>query len=79
MEIFKASSCGGEVIPSIKIIISKEIPKDMTPEKLMKFFSEQGKMIVDCFYKSLPGGTLDSVFCELMERKRSSLIVKQPF
>ena len=79
MKLFKASACGGETIPSVKIIINTEISEDLSPGELMSFFSEQGKALVNLFYQSLPGGTIDAIFCELMERKRSSLIVKTPF
>lgn len=39
-------------------------------------FSAQAKIVVDALCASLPGGTLNAILCQMLERHRSLLIVR---
>jgi len=76
IDIHKAQSIDGKEIPNINISIMKEIPKNYQQiEDLQKFFDIEGKKICDTLFESLPGGTIDALFLEMMKRKQSKLTI----
>ena len=43
--------------------------------ELRDFYLEEAKNLVDVLFKVLPGGTIDAILCELLERKRCLLSI----
>lgn len=55
-----------------------DIPLDEDyPAKHREFFEEQGKVIADALFGHLPGGTVDQLICEMLQRRAS--LFRVPF
>ena len=76
--VYKAMPLFPEGIPDLELKATEYIPAgsigDEGSQKV--WFSDQAKSIADALYASLPGGTLDALLVELLDRKRSLLRVK---
>ncbi len=73
IELFRAGGIGDNLVPKCQINIGDEISDDIGPDKARDLYTEQGKLLADALFGSLPGGTIDALFCEIMDRKRSLL------
>lgn len=74
--IFKAQSIiKGEPIDSQLISIETTIPDEMTLDGARTVFAEEAKMLADALFSCLPGGTLDVLLIEMLERKRSLFVI----
>ena len=82
--IYKAQPIGDQIIADLNICAIESVPEQLLPANkpmsewkpvLIEFYDAQGKVIADSLFSSLPGGTLDALLCEMLERKRSLLLV----
>jgi len=73
IDLFRAGSVGGHHAPVCRIEIEEEISDNMNLKEARDLYTEQGKLLADALFGSLPGGTIDALFCEIMDRKRSLL------
>ena len=71
----RAGSVGDHHAPRCIIQIVEEISDKMDLEEARDLYKEQGKLLADVLFGSLPGGTIDALFCEIMDRKRSLLSI----
>jgi len=77
----KAESLPHQEIEDVQIVIessdaisfNSDVNVDLNTAR--EFFKTQGRQLADVLYKSLPGGTLDQLLCELMTRRASLFIV----
>jgi hypothetical protein len=80
--IYKAQPIGDQVIPDLDIRATDTLPEQpffpsSTWEKHWRdIYAAQAGAIADALYASLPGGTLDALLVEMLDRKRSILKVK---
>lgn len=74
--VYKAQQTTEVTIPNMSITATEELPHDTGLAAPRIRFYEQAKLISDALYDSLPGGTLDALLVELLDRKRSLLRVK---
>jgi len=77
MKVFlsKAEAMGEVPVEKCCIEISGDIPVCDKAWKLHKFYRQQAETLCDALQATLPGGTVDSLLAELMERKASQLRV----
>ena len=75
-EIIKAGSVGQEVPPDTTIVIAGEPDERKTLRESKIFYGMQARKIADALYESLPGGTLDHLVAEMMQRQASLLMVR---
>lgn len=78
IDIFCAQPTGGQVIPTVNIRIAEPIPEIPVDEsstiylrKHRDMYTCQAKMLSRALCHSLPGGTLDALLVDLLDRKRS--------
>jgi len=84
IKIYKAQPIEDKKAESINIIIDKEIPniEDMALDGRFsynvarKIYKNQGEMIGNALYNSLPGGTIDELLIFLLEKKASFFKVR---
>ncbi len=57
------------------LLISKEIPECMRHEEMREFYAKEAKLIADVLWECLPGGTVDALLVEMLDRKRTLLKV----
>jgi hypothetical protein len=58
-------------LPDRALLVCKRFPNDMTSEQLRNNHTEDAKAIADLLWKALPGGTIDALLVEMLDRKRS--------
>ena len=64
----------GEAVPDLEIIALDPIPTDdLSMEAAQAIYAEQGRVIATDLWASLPGGTLDWLLVEMMQRRASML------
>ncbi len=71
ISLFRAGRVGGHHPPALKIMINHEISDDMDLKEARDLYTKQAKKLAAALFDSLPGGTIDALFCEIMDRKRS--------
>jgi hypothetical protein len=74
--VFKAQQTTEETIPDMTITATEELPQHTGLAAPTIRFYEQARLIADALYDSLPGGTLDALLVEMLDRKRTLLRVK---
>jgi hypothetical protein len=77
--IYKAQPTGDQVIPNLDlhaVTSAPDIPGSEFEKLYRDFYAAEGKIIADALCASLPGGTLDALLVEMLDRKRSLLRVK---
>lgn len=81
IHIFKAQPVvDNESITDMFIHINRGLP-DLSGERgrvLPHLFKEDARRLCDALFDSLPGGTIDALLIEMLEKKRSNLLVKAP-
>lgn len=79
INIYKAQRVVKEKpIEDVFISIKKELPAlDGKRARLSNhIFKKEAWMIADALYASLPGGTIDALLIEMLDRKKSNLQIK---
>lgn len=82
MKIYIASPIRNQEVPALKLEATEPVPS-MLPnlesatwtDAFRTFYAEQAKVIADALFASLPGGTVDALLVEFLDRKRSLLRV----
>ena len=77
--IYKAQPIGDQIIDDLDLRATEAVPNipgNEFAKQYRDFYAVEGKIIVDALYASLPGGTLDALLVELLDRRRSLLRVK---
>lgn len=77
--MFRAGSTAG-INPPITTIHIKEniglsIDQNTSLNEARDIYTKQGKLLAESLLSSLPGGTIDALLCELLEKKRSLFTV----
>jgi hypothetical protein len=77
--IFKAQRTVlyGDPVSSHAINIEQPMPDFDSMDEARAVYAKEGKEIADALFSSLPGGTLDALLIEMLDRKRSLLVVSQ--
>ena len=75
--VFRAK---GDEVPEMHIDAVEPLPPitgfvELDKRHRDRFYA-QAKLIADALFGSLPGGTLDALLVEMMDRKRSMLVVR---
>ncbi|QOX80884.1 hypothetical protein FY034_17840 (plasmid) [Trichlorobacter lovleyi] len=78
--IFIAQSSAGRGVAPLRLVATEPFPEIAVSGEAglaaaRGLHADQGKTIVDALYASLPGGTLDAVLCEMLQRRASLLRV----
>lgn len=77
--IFSAQPIGKEKIPEAQIIIKDQFPSfksgEVSLEEMGEKYKKEGKKLADILFDHLPGGTMDALLIEILDRKKSLLIV----
>jgi len=74
METYIAQAIGTK-IPELNIVGTKPFPEFSTLEECARQHRKEGKAIASALWKSLPGGTIDALICEMMKRRASMFVV----
>lgn len=80
VNVYRAQPLGDRV-PDMCIATNGVMPDSTakgtaTLEEGMTIFKRQAKELADALYASLPGGTLDQLLREMLERKASQFVVR---
>ncbi len=78
IHIFIAQSIKGRKTPKTKILLEKELTIPLIAThygRSQDLFKSQAEKITDALWASLPGGTVDALLVEMLDRQRSCLIV----
>ena len=76
IHLLRAASLGGSSSPpNLKIIVESQMPDNFSIEAAREIYTAEAKVLADALLKSLPGGTIDQLLAELLERKASLLRV----
>lgn len=82
MIIYKAQGSIGHPIPDLEITATEQLPAQPMTQYYKadlvaahRLFEEQARELVDRLFASLPGGTIDAVLVEMLNRKASVLRV----
>lgn len=76
IKVFKAQAINVFKSKDTIIEIREEWP-GFEIETARQKFKKQAVMIADALFESLPGGTVDALLVEMLDRKRSDLIVSR--
>lgn len=60
-----------------RIAALEEIPRILDLGKARQFYQDQGELLADALWAALPGGTLDVLLAQLLERRAS--LFRVPF
>lgn len=77
---FLAQPIGDQQVTPFEIKATETIPEIQTPgeaglDEARQIYAGQAKMIADTLFGSLPGGTIDALLIEMLDRKRSLFCV----
>lgn len=67
-----------EDVPNATLTISSPPPKQETLDDSRTFYRQQARALHDVLARTLPGGTLDALLGELLERKASLFRIRMP-
>ena len=56
--------------------MTNQLPINEWMDEQRGFFEAQGKIVADALFASLPGGTIDALLVEMLDRKRSLLRIR---
>ena len=76
VRIFKAQPVGDKKPGNMTIVMDESMPEVVSLNEARERFKEQGKELADALWSVLPGGTLDALLIEMLERKRSLFVVQ---
>ena len=76
MEIFKAQTTGGEVIPDLTLSITEVFPHCESLEENAAAHQSAAKELADKLEASLPGGTLHALLIEMLQRKLDQTLIR---
>ena len=76
MTIFKA--CRPPIVPDLQISATAEVSDSVSLETARAFYAGQARELADALFASLPGGTIDALLVEMLDRKRSLFRVLGP-
>lgn len=80
VDIYHAQPSYSPPVTPVVIRIEQEIPDfgsaEGYAERAQATYADQGRLLADALYGSLPGGTLDALLAELLERRASMLRVR---
>lgn len=68
---YKAQQVGSSTPEAVKILIKDEIPDGATEDRM----ALDARGIANALWEALPGGTLDLLCAELLQRQASRLLV----
>lgn len=75
VSIYRAQPIANEVAEQVAIEITDEIPSGDV-DSTRKTFEEQGAALAAALWGSLPGGTLDELIANLLQRRASLFRVR---
>lgn len=64
-----------ELVPPVTIHIGDRLPPDDEPQETQRCYRLDARALADTLWDALPGGTLDVLLAELMQRRSSLLRV----
>ena len=74
--IFKAQpTIENEPILSHVISITDTMPEVVSLDDARAVYAKEGTAIADALFSCLPGGTLDALLIEMLDRKRSLFVI----
>lgn len=78
--LYKAQPLGDREAPPLRLEAIEELP-DVGSDKgwharSIARFDEQASIVIDALFGSLPGGTLDAILMQMLERRRSLYVVR---
>lgn len=62
-------------VESVTIVIDEVFTAHIEYDDVLRAHRENARVIVDALYAALPGGTFDALLIEILDRKRSALVV----
>lgn len=71
VSLHRAGNVGKASVPTLAIHVIDEIPDNMELEAVRNLYDEQGKTLCDALFSHLPGGTIDALIRNLLERRAS--------
>lgn len=71
VSLFRAGSVGDSHAPVTRFDIAQEISDEISMKEARQLYDEQGKTLCDALFSSLPGGTIDALIRNLLERRAS--------
>lgn len=75
IHIHKAQPVGDIFPESVEIIIKRTAPEAFNLDLWKEFTKKEAHTLADALFSSLPGGTIDALLIEMLERTRSLLVV----
>lgn len=75
IETYKASPMGKQEAPDLTLHVWQALPAPSTLEETRELFEREARRIVDGLIGSMPGGMIDALLRELLQRKASLLHV----
>lgn len=76
IKILRAGAIGGIQAPYLNITVDETISDEIALKEIREIFNQQGKLLSDALFDSLPGGTIDALLCEMMKRRASLFCVQ---
>lgn len=73
VKVFRAEPIADDKVPTVALLMTEDMP----PRVQKAHHRQNAQDIADALWSCLPGGTLDALLTEMLDRRRSSLIVRQ--
>jgi len=74
-ELYRAQPTGETQPPVVRITINDIVPDHVDLKTARAFYRAEATILADALYKALPGGTIDALLVELLDRAASRLRV----
>ena len=76
IELLRARNTGDFEPPKLEIQVVEQVPTNMDLVEAKTLYQMQARSLADALFKTLPGGTIDALLCEMLSRKASLLNVR---
>jgi len=75
VNIYKAQGIADKKVESVLLQFNVEMPEFKSMQQSMGIFQSESMELADVLCSTLPGGTLDRLIAELLQRRATSFVV----
>ena len=74
--VYRAGAIGVNHVPVLRILAVTEVPDQSTLEGSRTLYQRDAQQLAEALFQHLPGGTIDQLLVELMQRRACLLRVR---
>lgn len=78
VQVHRAGAIGAKHVPTLAIYAHAEVPETLSLDESRALYLEEGRQIAEALFQHLPGGVVDQILIQLLERRASLLRIAVP-